>query len=497
MKQSLTLSALGSLLAALALVAAGCHAEAPQDNVSQRQEGASPAPMPPSTSTEAPAPPADPAIDTVEGDVKDAVGALKQDVARGADALKRDVRQAASEMKSEHLDTTFNQAGYEVPKPVRDAAEEVKQGVDQVDGVVQQKAESIEMGVRHAADQVEQGVKSAPARSPTNSSRPQARSTSKPCAPSSSRRRPASRRSSAATVNPMPPGHDCAPRRGPRPFSPEPGTPSGVGFTPPRSDSRLLDTHLARAIVGSTGMCPWLVPGPVFKTVEGSCERLLVVSIPIHSRQDPCPGSDVARVVPAPQRDWKSAAKALGFRSSPVAWRVRAFQPSVLPGAKTRVLHEVADGPVAHVVRLRRVDAVEHLAGDRVVDLRGEQLAHHVVVIIGRGADDVDLAGVVGRVAALGTAGRLGTSPPGPTRGRSGPDRGPRRAPSRTGTSPGTSARRSGACFAACVAPASSKALGSARRTPIASSQSASLENFSNIMATPSVVRMCDSVRST
>src|SRR5512132_4416906 len=107
MKQSLTLSALGSLLAALALVAAGCQAEAPQDDVSQRQEGASAAPIPQSASTEAPAPPDDPAIDTVKGDVKDAVGALKQDVARGGDALKQDMRQAASEMKTEHLGTTF------------------------------------------------------------------------------------------------------------------------------------------------------------------------------------------------------------------------------------------------------------------------------------------------------------------------------------------------------------------------------------------------------
>ena len=30
---------------------------------------------------------------------------------------------------------------------------------------------------------------------------------------------------------------------------------------------------------------PWLVPGPVFKTVEGSGNRLLVGSIPIRFRQ--------------------------------------------------------------------------------------------------------------------------------------------------------------------------------------------------------------------
>ena len=45
---------------------------------------------------------------------------------------------------------------------------------------------------------------------------------------------------------------------------------------------------------------------------------------------------------------------------------------------------------------------MQHVAGDRAVDLAGEQLAQHVVVVVGRGADDVDLAGVVGRVAALG-----------------------------------------------------------------------------------------------
>ncbi len=46
-------------------------------------------------------------------------------------------------------------------------------------------------------------------------------------------------------------------------------------------------------------------------------------------------------------------------------------------------------------------------------------------------------------------------------------------------------------------APASSNAFGSASETPIAASQSASFENLSNIIATPSVVRMCASVRRT
>ena len=32
------------------------------------------------------------------------------------------------------------------------------------------------------------------------------------------------------------------------------------------------------------GACPWLVPGPVFKTGEGSGNRLLVGSIPMRSR---------------------------------------------------------------------------------------------------------------------------------------------------------------------------------------------------------------------
>ena len=42
---------------------------------------------------------------------------------------------------------------------------------------------------------------------------------------------------------------------------------------------------------------------------------------------------------------------------------------------------------------------MEHLPANRVVQLRGEQLAQHVVVIIGRRHDHVDLAGVVGLVA--------------------------------------------------------------------------------------------------
>lgn len=160
MKLPLKSSALGTLLAALALMAAGCQTEAPQDDVSRHQDGASPATMPQPATAESPAPPADFASDTVKNDAKDAIGEkLKQDVAQGADTLKQNVQQAAAEMKTEHLGTTFKKARFEVPEGVRQAADEVKQNIGQIDGVVQQKAEVIEKSVQQTADQVQQGVK--------------------------------------------------------------------------------------------------------------------------------------------------------------------------------------------------------------------------------------------------------------------------------------------------------------------------------------------------
>ena len=42
------------------------------------------------------------------------------------------------------------------------------------------------------------------------------------------------------------------------------------------------------------------------------------------------------------------------------------------------------------------------VAGDSMVHLRGEQLPHHVVVVIDRGADDVDLAAIIGGIPAGG-----------------------------------------------------------------------------------------------
>ena len=42
---------------------------------------------------------------------------------------------------------------------------------------------------------------------------------------------------------------------------------------------------------------------------------------------------------------------------------------------------------------------LQYLARDGVVDLRSEQLSHHVIVIVGWGNDDVNLARVIRRVA--------------------------------------------------------------------------------------------------
>src|SRR5512135_3387226 len=75
-----------------------------------------------------------------------------------------------------------------------------------------------------------------------------------------------------------------------------------------------------------------------------------------------------------------------------------------LAGGEHTLLHIRAHLPLPHVVRLRRVHPTQDLPGDRAVDLGREELPHHVVVVVARGADDVDLAGIVRGMAARGTS---------------------------------------------------------------------------------------------
>ena len=51
--------------------------------------------------------------------------------------------------------------------------------------------------------------------------------------------------------------------------------------------------------------------------------------------------------------------------------------------------------------------AAELLADDRGVQLAGEELSQQIVVIVSRGRDDVNFAGIVGRVASFGPLQRL------------------------------------------------------------------------------------------
>ncbi len=85
-----------------------------------------------------------------------------------------------------------------------------------------------------------------------------------------------------------------------------------------------------------------------------------------------------------------------------MACRESWFQSNVQPGSKTRVAHELAHGRIAHINRRRRIGAVEYVAGDGVMHLRGEQLAQHVALVVDRGGDDVNLAGIVGLIPPRG-----------------------------------------------------------------------------------------------
>ena len=88
-----------------------------------------------------------------------------------------------------------------------------------------------------------------------------------------------------------------------------------------------------------------------------------------------------------------SAANAWGFSSSPVACFVSSFQVRLRPGAKTRFRMNSPTWLIVGVKGPGGIVVLEHFAGDRPMHLAGEQLAHHVIVVIGRRGDDVDLAG--------------------------------------------------------------------------------------------------------
>ena len=108
--------------------------------------------------------------------------------------------------------------------------------------------------------------------------------------------------------------------------------------------------------------------------------------------------SDVSRPYSRPI----SAANALAFKTSPVACFVRPFQSSERPGVKIRALRKSPTALLPTKLALAGSTPFKHVAGDRVQHLVGEKLAHQVVVIIGRRTDDVDLAGVVGRLRPSG-----------------------------------------------------------------------------------------------
>src|SRR2546422_8935297 len=73
---------------------------------------------------------------------------------------------------------------------------------------------------------------------------------------------------------------------------------------------------------------------------------------------------------------------------------------------KHPLLHEITNFPAPDVERLLRL-GLKHLAGNRVVNLRGEQLPEHIIVIVSRRSHDMNLARVIRRGAALGPFERL------------------------------------------------------------------------------------------
>ena len=163
-----------------------------------------------------------------------------------------------------------------------------------------------------------------------------------------------------------------------------------------------------------------------------------------------------------------SAANALAFKSSPVACCVKLFQSSERPGAKTRVLRNSPTALLPTKFALDGINSVQHVARDRVQDLVGEELAHQVIVIVRRRAHDVDLAGIVGRVAALAAGAPSGTARRGPTRACSGPGRGCRRAAFSNRNITWHQREKTSSLARCILAPALSKAAGSATATPIA-----------------------------
>src|SRR5262245_8926328 len=75
---------------------------------------------------------------------------------------------------------------------------------------------------------------------------------------------------------------------------------------------------------------------------------------------------------------------------------------AALPGREDLSAEEFADRGLAYVTGLRRLHAAEHRAGDRMVDLGGKKLAHHIIMVVRRSADDVNLRSEVRSISPFG-----------------------------------------------------------------------------------------------